>query len=1153
MKEQLEKSLKRYLKNKITITSGIIVAFLITGNISYSTPLSFAKNPIKTETVISDDIKITAGNDTQAVYGVYDTSNGSSHGNLKLTGKNITIKHDIFENRQEKPAGVAGILAMRGGEVNLGSEENASNILIETKSDSEIPIGLWAYTENGKGGQYNVNGNSLTINVESEETSAYGIYLGYEGNKEAEKSSLIINTDNTNIIANGKSGHGMKINSGAKVKINSENTTIKGTNVIYAEKGSLVEINKSGDKNNTVKLDGNIIGWQESENTLENSGIYVNLSNKDSYLTGNISTPDNVELGITNGANWNMTGGSSLSGTVTLQGGTINLGEKGGLSITGNGLVMNGTEEGYSSTITGTGNINSNIAISNEGNIFNLEEGSTLTGKVTLADKANAQNQGYLALRTDSSISVGQGATFTNEEGATIKGTTDNQKVIEVNGGTAINNGTIDLTETTGSYAMYATANSSTLTNNGTIKVDYENGKGSKVFGEADGITSVKENTNTGKIQINGYNGGTSSAAKDTLDELLLGSKATNTGMYVDENGKAIMFGNVITGEMYVNDALEKIETESLQIGEEGATIKADGTNITGKEGYLSSINIAGDLKLASSDKSNSINIENVTTNIDSTSTITIGSGLTANFANGTINGEVSNPAISIEKDGILGLNNMTVNGNIESDYASFEQPGTYGESTLSMNGTNTINGHIDVSNININSGETTFSSNSSFGGKMDNYVTSEDGIAIFEVAENGDNALLNTSENGNSVTIDGKFKITPDNLTKDEEIKLGENNDLTNAEFLSSTDKSKDVYLTELDKTDNTIYAKYNKELLSEYGDKLNNINNAFQVINDKMSQDKLERADLANKVYAGTIYAETVRMAYDNNKLVENELLKINPEVATGEWAVNGKALYMKNEYTREGVIADYKSEKESTGLLASAEYGLNDTTNLGFAFAGINHSLDTDTGKADGDAFYLGAFAKKELGNYRLTAGLGYEFNRFDADENIFGGSEKYDANVYSAYVEGRYSKDLGDNLTFEPKLKLGYTYVDQDAIQDGTYKLDSQDVSIFDTEVGADFIKTVPLKDGRLDVVFGASYAMAFGDTDDEFEGRFIGTGGLSSTFNMVGANVAERNVNLGLGLGVTKDSGLFYNGGVTFKAGSDNYRDYGVTLGAGYKF
>ena len=166
--------------------------------------------------------------------------------------------------------------------------------------------------------------------------------------------------------------------------------------------------------------------------------------------------------------------------------------------------------------------------------------------------------------------------------------------------------------------------------------------------------------------------------------------------MYVDQNGKAIMFGNVITGEMYVKEALEKIETESLQIGEEGATIKADGTNITGKEGYLSSINIAGDLKLASSDKSNSINIENVTTNIDSTSTITIGSGLTANFVKGTINGEKSNPAISIEKDGALGLNNMIVNGNIESDYASFEQPGTYGESTLSMNGTNTINGHIE-------------------------------------------------------------------------------------------------------------------------------------------------------------------------------------------------------------------------------------------------------------------------------------------------------------------------------------------------------------------------------------------------------------------------------------------------------------------------
>lgn len=1171
MKIQNENILKRSIKRKISYTIGLLVTFMITGNIGFGAAYNkdYAALGEKADSSKGEEINKTIDsldyNVDTTDWGTVNHALTSAYGGVyDINSNTLTINHSKeIAGRQ-----VVGLALVDRGIMNINSTKTEINV----SSDTGIAIGMSLYNGKSTGGEkLNIKGNELIVTVNGKDEEAFGISTGTIDRK-ALDTTVEISTDKTKInVKSEKTSHGIAAQKGGSVKINSGvSTEIDAKTAIYLSGNSYVGINDKDLVESTTIINGDI---RVTDKIYDESGKYdeitndklvvVNFNGENSKFNGNVydelsenSKGKNIiKLSFKDGATWKVDGLTSLSGEVNLKGGNLNL-DNGSIRIYANQdtLDKNGIfMQGENSAIRGTGNINSNIAISNTGNIFNLGEGSTLTGKVTLVDKANAQNQGYLALGTDSSISVGQGATFTNEEGATIKGTTDNQKVIEVNGGTAINNGTIDLTGTIGSYAMYATANSSTLTNNGTIKVDYKDGKGSKVFGEADGITSVKENTNTGKIQVNGYNGGTSSAAKDTLDELLLGSKATNTGMYVDENGKAIMFGNVITGEMYVNDALEKIETESLQIGEEGATIKADGTNITGKEGYLSSINIAGDLKLASSDKSNSINIENVTTNIDSTSTITIGSGLTANFVNGTINGEVSNPAISIEKDGILGLNNMTVNGNIESDYASFEQPGTYGESTLSMNGINTINGHIDVSNIDINSGETTFSSNSSFGGKMDNYMTSKDGIAIFEVAENGDNALLNTSENGNSVTIDGKFKITPDNLTKDEEIKLGENNDLTNAEFLSSTDKSKDVYLTELDKTDNTIYAKYNKELLSEYGDKLNNINNAFQVINDKISQDKLERADLANKVYAGIIYAETVRMAYDNNKLVENELLKINPEVTTGEWAVNGKALYMKNEYTREGVIADYKSEKESTGLLASAEYGLNDTTNLGFAFAGINHSLDTDTGKADGDAFYLGAFAKKELGNYRLTAGLGYEFNRFDADENIFGGSEKYDANVYSAYIEGRYSKDLGDNLTFEPKLKLGYTYVDQDAIQDGTYKLDSQDISIFDTEIGADFIKTVPLKDGRLDVVFGASYAMAFGDTDDEFEGRFIGTGGLSSTFNMVGANVAERNVNLGLGLGVTKDSGLFYNGGVTFKAGSDNYRDYGVTLGAGYKF
>lgn len=1144
---EFEKGIKRFLKRKITITTSLLVMFMIVGKIGYSVQLT--PNTVNTEQTITEEnyTKILDKPEYQSALVVRDNLTDKIHGKLNLSANKIEIKNSFFSD-QASGLNISAIQVREGGELNLGAS-NTKSIVLQSFTDEGIATGMAVFSNGIKEATAIVDGESLIINANSEKDSAFGLLVGVS---EGDKSKVIINSDATKITAIGQAGHGMQVRSGGTVQINSRLTEISGYNVISTEEGALVEINKDNNKNNIVKLDGNISVTSFQASTTENTGVFINLSNDESYLNGNIGAVGNTELGISNGANWNMKGKSSLIGTVTLQGGTINLGTTEGLTITGNGLVMNGSGAGYDSLITGTGNIDSNISTNGEGNIFELGNGSKYTGTLTLGDSSTAENKGYLALQNNSNIVVGSGATFTNAEGATIVGTTNDQHVIEVAGGTAVNNGTIDLSGTTGSYAMYATANNSTLTNNGTIKVDYN---GSKVFGSGNNISSKQENTNTGKIQINGYNGKTTEEAKKALDELLLGSEAINSGMYVDDNGVAIVFGDTVKGEMSVTDALNKVTANALQIDKEGATIKADGNSIVGEKDYLNSLNIAGNLELVADGTYNTIGIENVTTNIDSVSTIKIGSDLTVNFVNGTINGEKSNPAINIEKNGTLSLNGMTVNGNIGSDLDSFNEPGTAGESTLSMTGKNNINGNVDLTKIDIIGGESSFSSNSSFSGEMKTTITSSnDGIAKFEVAENGDNALLNTSKNNNSVTLVGKFGIITNELTEDKSVSLGESNDLTSAEFVSNSDKTQDIYLTDLDKDNNTIYAKYNKELLSEYGKELNDINNSFQVINDKVSQNKADRVALADKVYAGTIYAETVRAAYDNSKLIENEVLTLNPNVGVGEWAASGKALYMKNEDYRDGKLGNrYSSDSETTGLLATLEYGLTGTSNVGFAFAGAKQNLDTDTGSADTDIFYLGAFAKKEVGNYKLTAGLGYELNKFDTEENIFGGREKYDANVYSAYVEGRYSMDLGDNLAFEPKLKLGYTYVDQDSVKDSTYDMGSQDLSAYDVEVGADFVKSVALESGKLDVTFGASYAMIFGDTDDEFDARFYNSTATGSTFRMMGANLNEKSANFDLGVALTKDSGVFYNTGVTLRVGEDNTRNYGVTLGAGYRF
>ena len=95
------------------------------------------------------------------------------------------------------------------------------------------------------------------------------------------------------------------------------------------------------------------------------------------------------------------------------------------------------------------------------------------------------------------------------------------------------------------------------------------------------------------------------------------------------------------------------------------------------------------------------------------------------------------------------------------------------------------------------------------------------------------------------------------------------------------------------------------------------------------------------------------------------------------TGKWTAEGKALYSKNEYDRKGIVGDYSSEIESTGLMAAFGYGINETTTAGIAFSGVKQDVDTATGNADADLFYLGVYGNKVVGNYDFTAGLGYQF--------------------------------------------------------------------------------------------------------------------------------------------------------------------------------
>ncbi len=476
------------------------------------------------------------------------------------------------------------------------------------------------------------------------------------------------------------------------------------------------------------------------------------------------------------------------------------------------------------------------------------------------------------------------------------------------------------------------------------------------------------------------------------------------------------------------------------------------------------------------------------------------------------------------------------------------------------------FNGDVKSNNIKLVGDATAYyASNITMTGKNDDSkgTTITGGTNIFEVSGKGENALLNTSNKvtgDTGVSIKDTGVILEANIGKDTVIDLGSKTEL-NGNEVKLTETSEDFYELSKVGTEGNKYAlNYKDNIASEngYSAELNDVFAASQVIHSKLNEFGYktvdERAEALDKFYSSNIYSETVRAAYDNVKMNEEAVESLAGKSQVGKWTAEGKALYSKNEYDRKGIVGDYSSEVESTGLIAAFGYGVNETTTAGVAFSGVKQDVDTEGGSADADLFYLGVYGNKVVGNYDFTAGLGYQFGEYDADNTIANvhGSDKYDTQALSGYVQGRYTADLGDGLSVQPKVRLGYTYIDQDNAKDSYFGVSDAEISTFDAEVGFDVVKSVQLEKSQADVRFGLSYIKTMGDTDKEFTGRFYGAT-VSEGFDVLGAELAENTVKFNLGAEVSNENGFFYNGGFTYEFGSNDTKAYGVNVGVGYKF
>ena len=929
------------------------------------------------------------------------------------------------------------------------------------------------------------------------------------------------------------------------------------------------------------------------------AGKTVTFTNNNE-VNGMIKTDDKVtgEVVI------NLTENSKINGELSFEGrGTrkININNNHADLIINNGLTseekndndtfVNATDN---SEITLNGNIQSK-GTTVEFNESTLTNNAAIIGKtgISLLSGAKGTNtkDGSISVSGEGAIGVkvdGASTTFTNDGIITLDGTTNGVGISVTDKGTAVNNGTIAL-------------------GIGTI----ENSNKNIAIANTDGTAK-----NTGKIKITDK---TAEDLKDFDFSSLFTGSYINSGMLVDKNGIAIekendvqVGGNDVTSDT-INNAGKDNAGSSIHIKDD-SIIKGSNEAIK-----VDSLNVTGTVTIANGDAEAPVVIEGTTTNLDANGNLAIGDGAELKINGGRVNGtkenETATEAVTFATTGAtLTLAGTTFNGNIgaNTDNGILKTTGTDATvitgnvkaKELELAGTTAITGNIETISMAVTAGET----------RIEGEITGAETITIgttpqmLMMASNANVTAPTTVEKNATVTYSADSKIigkgTPSEvpttyedrnaagkttvtIAEDGVVKAEVDNEgkyvfsnskdvtVTGAgtvEYLTSNIDKQTVTLADLGSgvnfekgngikfTTNSDFYSYKDGTLTYKLDNVNNkilsdISNKSFVVNTVLSQDPNVREAQFDSIYSNGVYSETVKMAMDTLRMNEDAVLSLSGKPEEGKWTAQGKMLFSRTEYDRTGVIRDFGVETKTTGLLGALEYGVSEKSSVGFAFSGSKQDLDMKKASADGDAFYFGVYGKQDVNNFKLTAGLGYQLDKIDADNNVMVSTgDKYDSKAFSGYAQGKYVINAGNDVTVEPKLKLALTRLTQESAKDKHFEMEKVEATTFDTEVGVDLVKTIKLESGKMNLLAGISYTRSMGDTDNKFKGNFVGTDGTKGErFDVLGANLGENTLKINIGAEVEKDNGFFYNGGLNYKFDNEDRETFGATIGAGYKF
>ena len=306
-----------------------------------------------------------------------------------------------------------------------------------------------------------------------------------------------------------------------------------------------------------------------------------------------------------------------------------------------------------------------------------------------------------------------------------------------------------------------------------------------------------------------------------------------------------------------------------------------------------------------------------------------------------------------------------------------------------------------------------------------------------------------------------------------------------------------------------------------------------------------------------AGTVVTKNIIDSYSS--AVEN----FGRRAEKGEWIAEGKFINSDTEFDGGSKVRGYEGDINSA--VAMVEYGVSDTTSYGVAFGGGDTEVDINGGgKLDGDNYYVGAYMKHRTTNgVDVVANVGFvksdldsklsnDFKLTQGKVDISGSSlvdGTADSNALAVSLRGRKDFQVTDSIKLQPNLGARVTMISQDEASnpDMGFEVKAQDIFVVEGIVGFDVAKEFALADGKVELRAGVEYTALSSNQDHDAEYTLYG-----SKIELEDSELASTVGNTHVGFNYEHENGVGFNGKYEMMW-SDEGDDSRITAGVSYRF